>query len=95
MKMSFAFLLAFLPAAMAAAAEHGGGHHAEGIPTVVIYQVINVSILFAGLFYYTKDGAIQFFASRRSDYVSAAKKSAIAREEAEKQFMTSKTKLQN
>ncbi len=94
MKTVLAFVLAFLPAAVfAATAEHGGGHQPEGIPTVVIYQVINVTILLAGLIYFTKDGVIQFFASRRTEYVSAAKKSATTREEAEKQFLDIKNKI--
>lgn len=94
MKMSLALLLALLPTAVfAAAAEHGGGHQAEGIPTVVIYQIINLTILIAGLIYFTKDGVIQYFSGRRMDYVSAAKKSAIAREEAEKQFLNIKNRI--
>lgn len=94
MKMLIAIVLALLPSVVfAATAEHGGAHHVEGIPKVVIYQVINVVLLFAGIFYYTKDAAIQFFVERRSTYVSAAKKSAIAREEAEKQFMDIKNKI--
>lgn len=94
MKRSLAAILALLPAvALAAAAEQGGSHHAEGIPTVIIYQVINVVILVAGLIYYTKDGIVQSFAERRAAYVSAAKKSAIAREEAELQFLGIKNKI--
>lgn len=90
MKSILTLTVMLLPAVSFAAS--GGGHH-EGIPTVVIYQVINVAILFAGIFYFTKDGAIQFFAERRSGYVSAAKKSAIARDEAEKQFLDIKNKI--
>lgn len=69
---------------------HGAGH---GMPTTVIYQAINLTILFGGIIYFAKDGIKQFFADRKAAYIDAAKKSASAREEAEKQFEEMKGKI--
>lgn len=71
-----------------------GDHHAEGVPKVVIYQLINVLILFGGLIYFTKDAIITFFSGRKATYLEAAQKSALAREEAEKQFIDIKQRLE-
>lgn len=70
-----------------------GGHHGEGVPKVVIYQVINVVILFGGIIYFTKDSVIAFFKDRSSQYLEAAQKSAFAREQAEREFVDIKNKL--
>lgn len=74
-------------------ASGGEGHHAEGIPSSVLYQFINVAILVIGIVYFTKDSIVEAFAGRKSSYVAAAEKSAIAREQAEKQFMEIKHKV--
>ncbi len=86
------FILILLPI-FAFAAEHGAEHHAEGVPKVVLYQFINVAILVVGLFYYAKDPIIQFFSNKHSSYILAAQKSAAAREQAEKQFLEIKNKI--
>lgn len=93
MKKWFAFLLV-MGASIAFAAgghgEHGGEVH---VPKVVLYQLINVLILFGGLFYFLKNVVIKFYADRKANYLSAAQKSQAAREEAEKQFVEVKNKL--
>ena len=73
----------------------GGGHGGGGIPGVIIYQVINLSILIGIIIYFTKDSIKSFFASRNSEYLEAAKKSASARAEAEKQLQETKEKIAN
>lgn len=88
----FAFLLV-LGASTAYAAsggEHGGEVH---VPKVVLYQAINVVLLFGGLYYFLKKPVVKFYADRKENYLAAAKKSQTAREEAEKQFVDIKHKL--
>jgi len=94
MKKWFAFLL--ILGAGAAFAASGHGEHEAGpveVPRVVIYQLINVIILFGGLYYFVKDVVVKAFADRRAGYLAAAQKSQAAREEAEKQFVDIKHKL--
>lgn len=95
MKLLVNLLILLAPAlVMAAGGEHGTGHD-NHIPKAVIYQVINVVILVGGLIYFTKDGIVQFFSSRKAAYLEAAQKSAFAREQAEKEFVDIKHKLAN
>lgn len=68
-------------------------HHDAEIPKVVLYQVINVVILVAGLIYFTKDGIVAFFKDRKAQYLEAAQKSAFAREQAEREFVDIKNNL--
>lgn len=90
MKLSLGVLVLMLPLLAQAA---GGGGHDDHIPKAVIYQVINVLILAGGIFYFTKDAIVDFFAGRKSAYLEAAKKSAMAREQAEKAFEDIKGRL--
>ncbi len=71
----------------------GGERHEEGVPKVVVYQVINVSILVFALIYFTKDAIVAFFTDRSANYLKAAQKSAIARENAERELEEIKAKL--
>lgn len=90
---ALALLLILAPLAVLAA---GGEHeaHAAGVPRVVLYQVINVVILAAGIVYFTKDQIVQAFTQRRADYVAAAEKSAHARQQAEREFHDIKMKIE-
>lgn len=95
MKKWFAFLLV-LGTSVAFAAGGHGEHHAEGpveVPKVVLYQLINVIILFGGLTYFLKGMIVKFYAERKSGYLAAAQKSQAAREAAEKHFVDIKHKL--
>ncbi len=92
MKKAIALLIALVPALALAAG--GEGHQSEGIPSAVIYQFINVAILITGIVYFTKDSIVEAFNARKSAYVAAAEKSALAREQAEKQFNEIKGKLE-
>lgn len=89
MKLLLSLFIILTPALVLAA----GGHHEEGVPKVVLYQLINVTILVAGLIYFTKDSIVQFFSGRKAVYLEAAQKSAFAREQAEKEFVDIKQKL--
>lgn len=92
MKLLLNALISLTPA-LAIAASGGHGGHDVGIPTVVLYQLINVVILVAGLIYFTKDSIVTFFKDRKAQYLEAAQKSAFAREQAEREFVDIKTKL--
>ncbi len=94
MKLFFYVLMILSPAVgSAAAAEHGHDAHAIEVPKVVLYQLINVVILVAGLVYFTKDSIVSFFAQRKTAYLEAAQKSAFAREQAEREFVDIKSKI--
>lgn len=94
MKQFLSLIVLLAPTLVLAA----GGGHGEGhgeIPKAVMYQAINVAILVAGLVYFTKDAIVQVFAGRKAAYLEAAQKSALAREQAEKEFADIKNKLAN
>jgi F-type H+-transporting ATPase subunit b len=93
MKKWFVFLLALGASfAYAESAEHGEGP--VEVPKVVLYQAINVAILFGGLFYFLKDKVIKFYQDRQATYTAAAEKSKAAREQAERQFVDIKHKIE-
>lgn len=92
MKQFLSLIVLLAPTLVFAA---GGGHGDGEIPKAVMYQAINVAILVAGLVYFTKDAIVQVFAGRKAAYLEAAQKSALAREQAEKEFADIKNKLAN
>jgi F-type H+-transporting ATPase subunit b len=94
MKKWFPFLLILGTSAAFAVGGHGE-HEAASVevPRVVLYQVINVALLFGGLVYFLKDTIVSFYRERKANYLAAAQKSQAAREEAEKQFVDIKHKL--
>lgn len=95
MKKWFAFLL--ICGASYAFAATGAGEHHEGpieIPKSVIYQTINVLILFGGLFYFLRGTVVKFYRDRQSNFLAAAEKSQAARLAAEKQFAEIKAKIE-
>ena len=94
MKKTGLFLaLLLLPFLALAAGEHEA-HHVEGVPRVVLYQAINLIILFGALIYYTKDKIVAFFTQRKADYLLAAEKSASARQAAEREFHAIRVKIE-
>lgn len=91
MKNLIALFLILAPTLALAAGGHGG----DGVPVkTIIYQLINVSILFGAIAYFAKDTIKQLFIDRKSHYLAAAQKSAAAREEAEKNFKELKQKIE-
>lgn len=91
MKFFLSILLTLFP--VLALAAPGGGHAPGEVPTVVLYQLINLIILFSGIIYFTKDAIVSFFGGRKAAYLEAAQKSALAREQAEREFADIKYKL--
>jgi F0F1-type ATP synthase membrane subunit b/b' len=64
-------------------ASTSGGHHDEGIPAVVFYQAINVSIFFGILFWFSKDKVRALFQQRLSDFHRLAQETEKARKDLE------------
>ena len=95
MKAVFSLLtLIFAPALVfAAGSEHSSGAYPGGVPFVVVYQAINVVILFGGLFYFMKEPVILLFANRKSQYLAAATKAQTIRQQAEQDHSEIKSKL--
>lgn len=62
----------------------GGEHHEGAVPVkTIIYQVINVGAIVAGLIYFLKDGVREAFKERQATYLVAAQKAEAARKAAE------------
>jgi F-type H+-transporting ATPase subunit b len=93
MKNWFAFLLVFGVSYAFAASGHGEHEGPVEVPRSVLYQAINVVVLFGGLFYFLKNMVVKFYHDRRATYLVAAEKSKAAREAAEKQFVEIKHKI--
>ncbi|RYZ85580.1 MAG: hypothetical protein EOP04_15635, partial [Proteobacteria bacterium] len=93
MKKWFAFLLILGTSCAYAATGHGDAHGPVEIPRQVMFQAINVTILFVGLFFLLRTGVVKFYADRRATYMAAAERSKIAREQAEKQYLEIKNKV--
>jgi F-type H+-transporting ATPase subunit b len=91
-KVLFATL--FLFPVVLFAAEHGESHglDAHQVKTI-IYQSINVSILFIGLIYFLRKPTREFFQTKRSAFVASAEKAQKMREEAEQQRLEIQVRL--
>lgn len=61
-----------------------GAHSGDGIPTVVFWQAANLVVIFVGLYFLVGKGAVDFFKSKKTDFLSSAEKSKKIRDEAEK-----------
>ena len=80
--------------AMAAEAEHGGGHHEAAIPlTEIGWQAANLGILVVALFFFLKKSVIESFAKRRTDFLEQAEKTKAALKLAEDELRDTKKKL--
>lgn len=78
--------------ALAAGDAHGGADHG-GIPSIVYYQIFNVSILLGGIFYLTKDKVVAFFAGKKSEYLKSQEAAEQALKAAELEHSDIQTKL--
>lgn len=76
----------------AAHGEHGA--HSNEIPSVIIWQVINLGILFAIIYKYTKQPIIDFFTSRQKEYLAQAEKSQALFKDAEKEYLDIQHRLE-
>lgn len=68
---------------LAAASSGGSGHHEAGVPTMVFYQAINVSIFFGILFWASKDKVRALFKQRLEDFHRLAQETEKARKDLE------------
>ena len=59
----------------------------------IVYQTINLSILFGGLVYFLRQTIKDVFAARASNFVAAANKSEEAKAQAEQSFVDIKHKI--
>ena len=80
-------------AAFAFAAEHGEVHHAEGVPKVVLWQVVNLAIIFAFVYWKFGKSVTGTFTTRHSIFVSEAEKSKSIQQDAEKKLLDIKHKI--
>ena len=85
--------------ALAAGGGHGGGHGLdEHTIKMMIYQAINVGILFVALVYFLKDGVRSFFKDKHAAFLATAEKAQAAKRQAEAehaQIQTQLTTLEN
>ena len=89
-------LLLSLLSSFAFAAEHGAGaeHGLEGQTLkTIIYQAINIIIIFGALIYFMKKPLSDFFKNKRQAYLHEAEKVAIAKKAAEVEQGNLKNKL--
>lgn len=66
---------------------------AHGIPPTVKYQVVNVSILFVGLFLLLRKTVVTMFKSRQETFVAEAEKAQAIKKTAEAEFLDVQLKL--
>lgn len=78
---------------MTSAAFAAGGAHGEVPTKTIIYQAINVVILFAGLIYFLRKPVREHFAAKRAAFLADAAKSQAAREAAEREHKEIKERL--
>jgi F-type H+-transporting ATPase subunit b len=68
------------------------GHH--GVPTVVYYQALNVSVIVVALYYFLKNPVREFFGQKKADFVKAAEKAADAVKKAQAEHEDIRIRLQ-
>lgn len=88
-------ILLTLISSFAVAAEHGGAEHGIDTQTLktIIYQAVNIIIIFAGLIYFMKKPLSDFFKNKRKVYMYEAEKAAVAKHAAEAEQSKLKEKL--
>lgn len=89
-------LIAFIMtmACAVAYAEGAEGHHSAGVPLVVLWQAINLAIIF-GYAYYKWGGKIaDMFKTRNQTFLYESEKSQSVQQEAEKKLLDIKHKIQ-
>jgi len=93
MKCFFFFIATLLSImAQASGGEQGSGHDAIPVQTL-IYQTINVTILFAGLIYFLKNPIKNFFLDKKTLFLSASEKAQAARAAAEQEHIEIQVRL--
>lgn len=86
------FLTVFLSVVLKASE---GGHegHEEGVPVIVLYQTINVAIIFAAAFWFGRHKVVSFFVEKQKAFLDAQNKAKLALEQAEHEHHAVKTRL--
>lgn len=79
---TISFLTALLAAQVALAAS-GGGHHSDGIPTMVYLQAVNFGLYAILLFVLLRKPVKAFFSGRTATFDAALVKAKAAKDEAE------------
>lgn len=70
------------------------GGHDNTIPSVIVWQVINLVILFFIIFKFAKQPVIDFFSTRQKDYLNQAEKYKALFKAAEGQYADIKARLE-
>jgi len=87
-KVSFLFAICFLLSLVTFASEHGHGHNEIVIPIkTVMWQSLNLVVLFLALGFVLRKTIRSFFAGRQDTFLQQAAKAKTAREAAEKQYL--------
>lgn len=85
--MTTAFSVAF--------AAGGEGHHAEGVPQVVLWQAINVAIIFSFVYFKFGKKIMESFKARNALFMNEAEKSQKIQQEAEAKLADIKHKIRH
>lgn len=94
MKLVFMLTLLAQTVAHAAGDSHGGGHGEGGIPEVVMYQAINVSIIAVAMFFLLRKGIVETFRAKKAEFLEAASKAEKAVKAAQHEHEEIRIKLQ-
>lgn len=87
------FVLIMIGACATAFAAGSEGHHAEGVPKVVLWQAINLGLIFAFVIYKFKDKITHLFKARNTTFLSEFQKSQSIKSEAEKKLSEIRHKI--
>ncbi len=91
--MKLAVLIMTMAFGLSAFAAGAGDGHAEGVPKVVIWQAINVAIIFGFVYWKFGGKIIDLFKSRNAVFVNESQKSKMIQLEAEKKLNEIKQKI--
>lgn len=91
MKVSLGIFTLLLLSKLAFASSGGHGSDEHGIPTVVLYQAINVGIIVVGGIYLGRKKIANFFEARKQQYLAAQSKAQSTLQQAEQEFQQMKT----
>lgn len=90
MKRLAFFLMFFSNVSLAAP----GAYHGDGVPTVVYWQLLNLAILFSGMYYFLKDKIPAHFSQLKKDFLEASERSKKFEKENESLYLGIKTKYE-
>ncbi len=91
--MKLVVLIMTMVFGLSAFAAGAGDGHAEGVPKVVIWQAINVAIIFGFVYWKFGGKIVDLFKSRNAVFVNESQKSKMIQSEAEKKLNEIKQKI--